>query len=136
MKLDVDRDASSSTTPQFSQLAANQIGQLMEVLGIASMKVDVAEGASTKVAIPNEIKTLEFAPKKLSSVAVCAASDLSKVMAAVGIVRLSISSVSDEEKNTLVKTWNDSGFMDSDPNSRLVAPPDLNPDMSPIEINL
>jgi hypothetical protein len=136
MKLDVDRDASSTATPQFSQLAANQIGQLMEVLGIASMKVDVASGASTKVAIPNEIKALDFAPEKLASIAVCAAGDLSKVMAAVGIIRLTISSVSNEERGTLVKAWNDSGMGDDDPNSRLAAPPDLNPDMSPIEVDL
>ncbi len=136
MKLDVDRDASSSATPQFSQLAANQIGQLMEILGIASMKVDLVEGGSTKVAIPNEIKALEFAPSKMASLAVCAAGDLAKVMAAAGLVRLTISNVSNEERDTLAKAWNDSGMGDEDPNSRLAAPPDLNPDMSPIEVDL
>ena len=136
MKLDVDRDASSTATPQFSQLAASQIGQLMEILGISSMRIDLADGASTRVAIPREIKALDFVPGKISAIAVCAAGDLSKVMAAAGIVRLSISNVSNEERDTLAKAWNDSGMGDDDPNARLAAPPDLNPDMSPIEVDL
>jgi hypothetical protein len=136
VKLDVERDPASKADARFSTLAANQIGQLMEILGIASMAASVSEGASTKVAAATEARPLDFAPMAVAGIAMCAATDLCRVMAAAGILRLSISQVPDSERDSLLRAWSDAGMSDPDPNSRLAAPPDLNPDMSPVEVDL
>lgn len=136
MKLDVDRVADATVTAQFSQLVANQVGQLMEVLGIREMKADVVDGGSTRVAVVNGISTFDFAPDKVASAAVCAASDLARVMAAVGIVRLSISGMSDRDRDSLLDAWSKSGMSEDRRGARLAPPPDLSPDMEPVEIDL
>ena len=135
MKLDVERDSGARCPAAYTQMVANQMGQLMEVLGIASMKVDIADGASTRTAVPSEIRTLDFAPEGLSGISVCAASDLARAMAAAGIVRLSISGVSDDERRSLEGAWESAG-VEGRAGSRLAAPPDMNPDMAPVEVDL
>ena len=136
MKLDVERIEGSSTPPQYSQMAANQIGQLMEVLGIKHMGVDLARGPSTTVVVVKEISPLDFVPPKLTAVAIGSAESLAKVMASVGISKLTISEVSRDERESLESAWRRSGVGEEDPNSRLAAPPDMNPDMQPVEVEL
>jgi hypothetical protein len=135
MRLEVDRAAGSSVSDRYTQTAAAQFGQLMEVLGIRLMRVSLARGAAATVAFADSVRAFDFAPPDIVAIAVSAAPDLARAMAAAGIVRLEISSVSDSERESLESSWRSASggaARDSVP----VPPPEIVPDMRPVEVDL
>ena len=138
MRLDISRITDRGCTPEYFQQAVNLLGQLMEMFGISCIKGVLANGISTKIGIVTDIGMFDFAPARIVELGTCMAADLGKSMLSLGASKLEILDVNDDEKAALTKLWNDSGLGISLPSSgmRLSPPPELVPDMKPIEVNL
>lgn len=135
MKLDVERSEGSPIPEEYAQAVSSGVGSLMQLFGLRSVKSDVRRNPHTAVAVVTDASVFDFAGPGIESYALSNAQAIASLAASAGIVGMSISDVSDDERSSLKAMWDE--IPNSQPEAgRLAPPPDLNPDMQPIEVDL
>lgn len=135
MKLNVDNDKDSGIDGDYVQAVSAQLGAVMQLFGLQMVKLDVRRTPRTAVPIVTDAQPFGFADPSVVSTSIAVATPIAHLAAAAGIIGLSITDVSEEESNSMSSIWNKLPKQ-SDLPARLAPPPDLKPDMEPIEVDL
>lgn len=133
MKLDVDSDADYGMPLDYVQTVSSQLGSLMQLFGLRYVKSRVNRTPAFAVPVMTDARLFDFADESMTPFAMSVASWIASLASSVGISSLSLGSVSDEEKASLLSTWKK---LPSVAELKTVVSDGSVPDMKPIEVDL
>lgn len=135
MKLDIDRLSGVDMPDEYVQTVTGYVGTLMQAVGLQSLKCEIRGNPSFESVVVTSVVPFDFAPERMVSFSVSLAQSLASVAASVGVSSMSIADVSSDDRRTLMALW-DSVPSFGKGSGRLVAPPELQPDMGEVEVDL
>lgn len=135
MKVDLSlyEDPSYPITNRFSRSVATSLAGTMQLFGLSKVSVAFSKHAMSKKVVLNEFSPMEFAPQKLREHSRSFALAVAEVMAASGIVSISVNAT-EEDVDSLKRLW-DMDLSPESTESRLIVPPGVVDSLSPIHVS-